>query len=206
MANSYPSPSAVRGEPAWEIAQLFPRQGEWTESDYFVLQTNHLVELSDGCLEILPMPTHAHQMVVALLYGLLKAFVDAKDPGGVVLFAPLWIRLRPGKIREPDLVYMRSDHRSRIHDYWEGADLVLEVVSPGNPNHDRKVKRGEYARAGIPEYWLVDTLERQIVVYFLKGKSYRQAGTYGPGTIASSVLLDGWVVNVDSVFALLDQK
>ncbi len=107
VASSSSSPPAIRGEPAWEIAQLFPRQGEWTEADYFMLQTNHLVELSEGSLEVLPMPTHAHQMIVALLYGLLKAFVDANDPGGVVLFAPLWIRLRPGKIREPDLVYMR---------------------------------------------------------------------------------------------------
>ena len=74
------------GEPTLEIAQLFPVQGEWTEADYLSLQTNHLVELSDGFLDILPMPTHKHQMIVAFLYGLLKAFVDLHAPG-TVLFA-----------------------------------------------------------------------------------------------------------------------
>src|ERR1700730_13059968 len=62
------------GEPTWEGAQFYPPQGEWTEAYYLGLQTNHLVELSDGFLEILPMPTHKHQMIVAFLYGLLKAF------------------------------------------------------------------------------------------------------------------------------------
>jgi Uma2 family endonuclease len=206
VSNALPIASTVRGEPVWEIADLFPLQGQWTEADYFNLHTNHLVEFSEGCLEFLPMPTHAHQMIVALLYGFLKSFVDAQDPGGIVLFAPLWVRLWPGKIREPDLVYMRSSHRSRIHDYWEGADLVIEVVSKGNPSHDRHTKRAEYARAGIPEFWLVDTLERQIIVHVLDEGTYREAGVYGPGTAAGSVLLAGWIVNVDAVLALLDQN
>ena len=93
VANSHPPLHAARGEPTWEIAQLFPVQGNWSELDYLALQTNHLVEFSDGCVEFLPMPTHVHQMIVAFLYGLLKSFVDAHDPGGVVLFAPLPMRL-----------------------------------------------------------------------------------------------------------------
>lgn len=40
---SGPSP-----EPAWEVATLFPPQGDWNESDYLALATNRLVELSDG--------------------------------------------------------------------------------------------------------------------------------------------------------------
>src|SRR4051794_29142322 len=88
------------GEPTWEVAQFYPPQGEWTEADYLGLQTNHLVELSDGVLELLPMPTHQHQMIVAFLYGLLKTFVDGSAPG-VVLFAPLRVRLWEGKFREP---------------------------------------------------------------------------------------------------------
>lgn len=205
MADSNPASPPVHGEPTWGIAQLFPSQGEWTEADYLNLQTNHLVEFSDGCVAFLPMPTHVHQLIVVFLYGLLKAFVDSCDSGGVVLFAPLPVRLRAGKFREPDLVYMRSFHRSRIGDYWDGADLVIEVVSAGNPDHDRETKRREYARAAIPEYWVVDPLNRQIVVYVLGGTTYRQAGVYGEGAIAASVLLEGWVVSVDSVLVLLHQ-
>jgi len=46
------------GTLTYEVAELFPRQGEWTEEDYLSLpETNRLVELSDGKLVVLPMPT-----------------------------------------------------------------------------------------------------------------------------------------------------
>lgn len=41
-----------KGEPLWAIAQLFPYQGYWSEDDYLDLNTNHLVEFSDGYYEV----------------------------------------------------------------------------------------------------------------------------------------------------------
>jgi len=64
-------------EPAWDVAHLFPAQGQWSEEEYLGLDTNRLVEFSDGRIEVLPMPTTSHQMVVAFLYGRLLAFVTA---------------------------------------------------------------------------------------------------------------------------------
>ena len=87
----------------------------------------------------------------------------------------------------------------------KGADLVMEVVSPSNPDLDYNIKRIEYAQAGIPEYWLVDPQERHIIVYALEGKAYRQAGLYGAGTVAASVLLPGWSVVVDEVLKEFDR-
>src|SRR5690242_17058779 len=152
-----------RGEPAWNIALLFPRQGEWTEADYLALDTNRLVELVDGCLEFLPMPTLFHQAIVAFLYDLLSAFVRA-HAAGEVFFAPLRVRLFPGQIREPDIVYLRPERTRDRHQPPQGADLVMEVVSPGAESRERDYqdKRDAYARAGIPEYWLVDPQERRI--------------------------------------------
>ncbi|MDQ1329138.1 MAG: hypothetical protein QG641_2427, partial [Candidatus Poribacteria bacterium] len=41
-----------------EILRLFPRQGEWTEADYFRLpESNRIIELSEGRLIISPSPT-----------------------------------------------------------------------------------------------------------------------------------------------------
>src|SRR5512137_1933658 len=91
-------------EPAWEIARLFPAQGLWSEEDYLALKTNRLVEYSAGRIEVLPMPTDEHQSIVAYLYGLLAEL--ARTLGGKVLFAPLRLRLKSGKFREPDLVLL----------------------------------------------------------------------------------------------------
>ena len=53
--------------PAWEIATLFPDQGQWDEWDYLALDTNRLVEFADGYVEVLPMPTELHQDLVLFL-------------------------------------------------------------------------------------------------------------------------------------------
>src|SRR5207237_112774 len=83
---------------AWEVAYLFPAQGTWTECEYLGLPGNRLIELSDGFLEILPMPTMSHQMIIAAFYEALVAFVR---PGklGTVLFTGLRVGRWKGKIR-----------------------------------------------------------------------------------------------------------
>ena len=71
---------------------------------------------------------------------------------------------------------------------------------------DLEVKRLEYAQAGIAEYWIVDPLEHKILVLTLDGSTYRVAGEFGPGATATSVLLPGFNVSVDAVFAAGERK
>jgi Uma2 family endonuclease len=190
-------------EPVWEIAELFPEQGSWTEEQYMRLPGNRLVEFSDGMVEILPMPSQRHQKIVGFLYTVLFSFVITKQLGDV-LVAPFKIRLWPGKNREPDVMFMlaANSHR-RFEEYWQGADLVVEVVSPDDPKRDTVEKKGEYAKAGIPEYWLVNPVDETVTVFASeRGSSYQEAGVYNKGDIAVSQLLEGFSVDVTAVFAL----
>ena len=75
-----PARQSARGEPAWEVATLFPKQGMWSEAAYLALPGNRLMELNDGCLEILPMPTYFHELIVEFLYDLLRAKGNACAP------------------------------------------------------------------------------------------------------------------------------
>src|SRR5262249_7586433 len=104
-----------------------PAQGEWTEADYLALEDNRLVELSEGCLEYLPMPTLVHQFIVKFVFQLIDQFVSTRGLGEV-LFAPLPVHLWPGKYREPDIVFLRSERYRGVRNYPEGADLAVEVV------------------------------------------------------------------------------
>src|SRR5262245_30911989 len=97
------------GEPTWEIAHLFPVQGDWTEEEYLALDTNHLIEFADGHLEFLPMPTQTHQFILLFLYRTLWAYVTERRLG-TVLAAPLRVRIRPKKYREPDVLFMAAHH------------------------------------------------------------------------------------------------
>ena len=192
-------------EPAWEVALLFPAQGEWSEDDYLWLtdHTRCLVEFTEGHIEVLPMPTEAHQRLVLFLYRALYAFLAARG-SGIVLVAPFRLRLRTGRYREPDLLLLLSTHDARrSNQFWTGADLVLEVLSPDDPHRDLVRKRQEYAQAEIPEYWLIDPATEQIIVLRLEGTTYVEHGVFGRGAQATSVLLEGFAI---AVAAVLDAR
>jgi Uma2 family endonuclease len=188
-------------EPAWDVARLFPAQGTWSEQEYLDLKGNRLVEFSNGIVEVLTMPTAAHQLIALFLCDMLRAFVRPAGLGKV-LIAAFRVRLWEGKFRQPDVMFMRAEHAARTsNEFWDGADLVMEVVSEDDRRRDVETKRFEYARAGIPEYWVVDPQYRRITVLRLEGQRYVVHGEFAEGARASSALLPGFEVGVTEAFA-----
>ncbi len=183
------------------LEEILPRQGEWSEEEYLALtdHRNRLIEFTDGFLEALPTPTEEHQMFLKFL---LLAFVNGFEPrGGIVLFSPLRLRIRPGKFREPDLLLLLSAADPRRHNrFWEGADLALEVVSDDKPERDLVDKRGDYAEASVPEYWIVNPRTQTITVLRLRAGAYDEAGVYRRGESAMSVLRPEFSIAVAEVF------
>jgi Uma2 family endonuclease len=179
-------------------------QGLWTVEQYLRLtnQTNHLIEFTDGTLEVLPVPTKYHQAILRLFF--LAILPVMQQIGGDVYFAPQRLQIRQGKLREPALLLVldKSDPRAQ-NEYWLGADLVVEIVSPDHPERDTEQKRREYAEAGIAEYWIVNPLnelDQTIAVLTLDGTSYREHGVFRRGQQATSKLLADFAVSVDEVF------
>lgn len=176
-------------------------QGCWRDDDYLWLtdRCRRLVEFTDGYLEVLPMPTRGHQRILAFLYSAFQAFLNTA--GGEVLFAPLRLRIRAGKYREPDLLAMRDARDARSGErFWTGADVVAEVVSADNPQRDFVDKRRDYAEAGIPEYWIVDPRTETITVLELVQGEYVEHGVHRRGESAASLAIPGLGVDVDGVF------
>lgn len=195
-----PRPSE-RGSPTWEMAYFFPPQGEWTEEEYLSLGTNWMIEFEDGCVEVLPMPTIAHQRIVEFFADELKAYLKRRRIQGDVLRAPLPVRLWQGKFREPDVVYFRPERVQDVNDQPNGADLVMEVVSDGARHRERDLvtKPVEYAAARIPEYWIIDPQEGRITVLTASGEGYLVHGEFTRGMQATSVLFADFRLDVDAV-------
>ena len=189
----------VREADGLEI-DLWPLQGLWTEEQYLRLtdQTNHFIEFTEGHVEVLPMPTRKHQAISRFLFLALLAFVQRL--GGTVFYAPLRVRVAPGRFREPDLVLLLDVNDSRNQNaFWLGADLVVEIVSPDHAERDTVIKRTDYAAAGIPEYWIINDAEGTVVVLRLEGRAYVEHGVFRRGDTATSSLLPGFTVNVEAV-------
>ena len=183
------------------MIDLTPLDGIWTETQYLRL-TDHsrlLLEFTDGCIEVLSMPTDRHQVILQFLFLALHPFVERL--GGAVLFAPLRLRIREGKFREPDILLVQDANDSRRqNDYWRGADLVMEVVSPDDPDRDLRVKRLDYAEAQIPEYWIVNPIDESVTVLTLRNDAYEEHGAFGRGQRAESALLEGFSIEVSELF------
>jgi Uma2 family endonuclease len=196
--------STTGHEPAWDIATVFPPQGAWTVEEYldFTDGTNHLIEFTDGKIEVLEMPTNEHQDILICLFLMLHQFVTDRDLGKVSL-AALRIQISKTKFREPDILFVRKDHLHHVQNrYWTGADLVMEIVSEDAASRQRDLvaKPADYAAAGISEYWIVDPKEKTITVLALENGVYRPLGPYRPGEQAESKLLKGFAADVAAVF------
>ena len=156
---------------------LFPAQGSWSEDAYLDLTDgiNRRIELVDGRLEFLPMPTELHQALAGFLYHALLAFVTRHDLGFVPL-PTLRVRIPGGRprasYREPDILFIRkANYGLRSNRIWKGADLLMEVVSgdPKDRKRDYEDKLIDYAAANVAEYWIVDPELRIVIVHGLDG-------------------------------------
>ena len=80
MATTGPAtiPSASSQEALHSLLrEVLPRQGAWSDEEYLWLtdRARRPLEFTDGRVEVLPMPTDTHQVILLSLYRLLHAHV-----------------------------------------------------------------------------------------------------------------------------------
>ena len=120
-------------------------------------------EVVDGELLVTPSPGRLHQRAVRELLLVLAPWVRDHRIGEAML-SPSDVELDARTMAQPDLFVNGLVEGKPPHDWNSGAPLllVIEVLSPSTARADRITKRRRYQRAGIPEYWIVDTDARTI--------------------------------------------
>lgn len=192
------------GDPAWVVARFYPAQGDWTEADFARLPDNRGLELVDGVIEELPMPSLAHQRILLWVFDLIRQHIHGRI-GAEVFFSGYPALIRPRTLREPDVLLVLDEHaHGKLSNYTRHVDLAVEIVSPDDPDRDYVDKRADYAQAGIREYWIVDPKLELLTVLKLEGQAYREAGVFRRGDVFASLLLPDLHVNVEQVFAAAD--
>ncbi len=156
-------------------------------------------EWVDGEIVVMAPANPDHQDLLGFLYRLVIAYVEEHRLGRV-WFAPILMRLstRPSG-REPDLLFVTTDHLDRFKStHLDGpADLVVEIVSPDSDARDRGDKFLEYEGAGIPEYWLIDPLRQDAAFYQLDPQGRYQRGALDAGGLYRSRVVPGFWLRVD---------
>jgi Uma2 family endonuclease len=123
-------------------------------------------EVIDGVLYMSTAPSFWHQQVVGLLHEYVG--IPLRRSGQMlVAMAPIGLIMPGADPVQPDFMLIRSERRSIVAE--DGRirgvpDLIAEVLSPSHPELDTVTKRAAYARAGVPEYWILRPETRDVLV------------------------------------------
>lgn len=172
-----------------------PPQGQWTFADYARLPDldGYRYEIIDGVLYMAPTPIPEHERIAMLIGARLVAAVE--DTGLGLVFGSPDIDVGFTTVR-PDAAVVLNTHASVVAEKQliGPPDLVVEIASPSTAAYDRDPEEGKwgaYARIGVPEYWIVDPLDRSIEVLVLAGDTYNSLGVFQGDDRLPSRLLPG---------------
>jgi len=164
------------GIPAERI-RLHPLPGTATEDDLIRIneqKEGRLCELIDGTLVEKPVAV-LESRLAALLVAYIQNYLW-KNRIGIVFVADAMFRLKSGRVRLPDVAFVRSEdipggklERRPITDM--PFALAVEILSVSNTAGEMDEKRAEYFANGTQQMWIVDPDTRTVRVYHTTDES-----------------------------------
>ncbi len=158
----------------------------WTEEEFYAARdaapAGERWELIDGEVyitrydqgDVTPAPHWRHQRLVGVLFRWLDAWLETQ-PVGIAFTSPLDVKLDAAVQLQPDVLVVPLDEL-REASYVRRILLAAEVLSPSSAHADRVQKRKACMRAGVAEYWIVDSASELIERW--------QAGDERPAQVA----------------------
>ena len=164
-----------------------------------------LVEFIDGKIFYLGSPTTKHQRLSGRLFSRFDNYLHGKPCEA--FHAPFDVKIDydfntfSKNTLQPDLIVICDDEKIDEKRVLGTPDLVIEVLSPSNANHDKVVKYNKYLSAGVKEYWIVDP-DREVVTVNILNKSQQVyiPTTYKKGDVIKVSIFDDLYIDVTGLF------
>lgn len=146
----------------------------YTIEDIYELPEGTHAELIDGELFMMAAPSTKHQRIVSELHYLLKDYIKKNHGSCEVFPSPFAVFLNADDsiYLEPDLSVICDKKKLTDKGCYGAPDWIIEIVSPGNPEHDYIDKLRLYKNAGVREYWIVDPQRERIFVYYWEQEKF----------------------------------
>lgn len=180
----------------------------YTYADYLQWKYEERLELIRGRIyKMSPAPTSTHQQVSTKISGELYIFLKGKHCR--LYAAPFDVRL-PVKNRkkdnevttvvQPDICAICDESKIDSRGCCGAPDLIIEILSPGNTKKEVRIKYELYEEAGVKEYWLVNPVEENLVV-FVRGSGKWEGGKMvAGGDLLASAAIEGFTIEVSEIF------
>ena len=178
---------------------------QYSYSDYMLWQFQERVELIKGfILKMSPAPNRFHQTVSKNVSFKIYSFFEKQLCN--VFVAPFDVRLpikskkKDSTVVQPDLCIICDESKLDEQGCNGAPDLIVEIISPNNRKHDLDNKFKLYEEAGVLEYWIIEPIDKFVLVYTLINGQYIGLKPFIEGEIITSPLFPDLKVAVDDVF------
>ncbi len=144
----------------------------FTYGDYLLWDDDQRWELIDGVpFAMSPAPRLRHQRVLVELSRQIANYL--LDKPCQLFVAPFDVRLPEADenddqvetVVQPDLSVICDSAKLDDAGCRGAPDLIMEILSPGTAHIDLQIKLDRYERAGVREYWIVDPLEKTVLLF-----------------------------------------
>jgi Uma2 family endonuclease len=169
----------------------------YTYADYLTWENwNEWVELIRGRIhKMSAAPNRMHQTISGNLFALIHTFLR-RNPCQVFA-APFDVRLPLigtddaiiSNVVQPDISVICDPSKLDSRGCIGAPDLIVEILSPSNLEHDLKLKYELYEEAGVREYWIIYPNEKSIHSYVLENGRFtvKHSPVVGSGMITPHI-------------------
>mgnify|MGYP002625745557 CR=1 FL=1 len=137
-------------------------------SDEFLAMTDleGRYELVSGDIYAMsPSPSFIHQKLISRLNIKIGRYIEENHGACEVIVSPSDVKLNDEDTVQPDLFVVCDPNKFDEHGCVGAPDWVIEILSPSNIDHDMVTKLELYMKAGVREYWIVDPMNKRVLVY-----------------------------------------
>ena len=180
----------------------------YTYADYLQWKFEERLELFRGKIFKLSAPNTRHQDISRNILVPIALFLKKKPCK--VFAAPFDVRL-PVKnkkkddevttVVQPDICVICDETKIDSRGCCGAPDLMVEILSPGNSKKEIRLKHELYEEAGVKEYWIVNPVEENIVVFILnEERKFCGLKMYASGDTIESLAVNGLKINLNEIF------
>lgn len=152
------------------------KQGDYTVADYLAIPDEIRVELIDGVIYDMAVPTFDHQKIAGEIHRQIANYILENNGQCEAGISPIDVQLDcdDKTMVQPDVLILCDSEKIQKGRVFGAPDFVLEVISPSTKRKDYYKKLEKYENAGVREYWILDPYKRQLYVYFFERDIYAQ--------------------------------
>lgn len=159
----------------------------YTYYDYLNFPNDEFVEIIDGKIFAMsPAPSRIHQELIMEISAELRNYIKSNKGQCKVYPAPFDVVLinenenenDSKNIVQPDISVICDKNKLNDKGCFGSPDMIVKIVSKFNPGNDYVKKLYLYEKYKVKEYWIVNPIKKNILVYTLTESGYNQPDLY----------------------------